>query len=95
MVQIALLVLAPLLGLLVADRRIVVGVLVAVWAVLMIPQTHVVLLDEQLAIRSMGNTAAYMVVNELTLVIAVALAVWLHTRRQASRAATTTASAAA
>lgn len=91
MVQIALLVLAPLLGLLVADRRIVVGVLVAVWAVLMIPQTHTVLLDEQLATRSMANTTAYMVINDLTLVLAVVLALWLHSRRRAAKAVSATA----
>lgn len=81
MVQIALLVLAPLLALTVADRRVVLGVLVLAWAVLMIPQTHVVLLDEQLHDRSMANTAAYFAINELTLVAAAALATWLHRRR--------------
>ena len=85
MVQLALLVLAPLLGFTVADRRTIVGVLVGAWAALMIPQTHVVLLDEQLATRSMANTASYLIVNYLTLAIGVALALWLNRRRQATR----------
>ena len=55
MVQLALLVLAPLLGFTVADRRTIVGVLAGAWAALMIPQTHVVLLDEQLATNSFSD----------------------------------------
>lgn len=88
MVQIAMLVLAPTLGFFVGNRRVVNGVLVGVWAALMaFPQTHAVLLDDQLDKRSYGNTAGYFVVNYITLAAAVGLAAWIAARRARSAAA--------
>ncbi|CAN5543588.1 hypothetical protein BH10ACT1_BH10ACT1_18150 [soil metagenome] len=85
MVQLALLLLAPILGFTVADRRTTFAVLGAAWAVLMVPQTHAVLLVDQLHDRSYGNTIGYFAINYLTLVLAVGLAGWLNARRQRAR----------
>ncbi|MEZ5407725.1 MAG: hypothetical protein R2761_06855 [Acidimicrobiales bacterium] len=77
----ACIILAPLLGWFVPSRRIVWGVLSAVFALLLAPTTHAVLLDDQIDKASMGNTLSYFAVNYVALVVCLAGADWLWRRR--------------
>ncbi len=84
---IAMVILTPALALLVRDRRVVLGALVAVWALILAPQTHQVLLEEQLTDRSYFNTASYFLVNYVILGVALGAANFIHARRQRGRLA--------
>lgn len=79
---IAMIVLAPTLGYFVADRRRTYAVLVAVWAAILMFQTHLVLLVDQLDDASYSNTAGYFVINYVFLAAGIGIATWLHRRRR-------------
>lgn len=74
-------VLAPLLGWFVPSRRVVWAVLSVVFALLMAPTVHVVLLEDQVDKASMGNTLSFFAVNYVALAICLAGADWLWRRR--------------
>ena len=79
--MIATLVLALLAALLVPNRRIVLAVTAGVWLIGLPPTVHAVLLQDQLEIRSWGNTISFFVVNDVALALSVGLAVLVHRRR--------------
>lgn len=79
--MIACIVLAPILGWFVPSRRVVWGVLTTVFAVLMAPTAHAVLLVDQIDKVSMGNTLSFFAVNYVALIICLAGADWLWRRR--------------
>lgn len=79
--MIACIVLAPILGWFVPSRRVVWGVLTSVFALLMAPTAHAVLLVDQIDKVSMGNTLSFFAVNYVALVICLAGADWLWRRR--------------
>ncbi len=79
--MIACIVLAPVLGWFVPSRRVVWGVLTSVFALLMAPTAHAVLLVDQIDKVSMANTLSFFAVNYVALVICLAGADWLWRRR--------------
>lgn len=79
--MLACIVLAPILGFFVPSRRVVWGVLTTVFALLMAPTAHWVLLENQIDIASLGNTLSFFAVNYVALIICLAGADWLWRRR--------------
>lgn len=77
----AAIVLAPLLGWFVPNRRIVWVALSTVFALLMAPTAHFVLLEDQVDKASMGNTLSFFAVNYVGLIVCLAGADWLWRRR--------------
>ena len=82
---IAVLILAPILGLLVGNRRVVFLALTVVWAVLLAPTAHMVLLEDEVDKRSMTNTVSFFAVSYLGLAVGLGIAYLVHRRRWSVR----------
>lgn len=78
---IAMVVLAPTLGYFVTDRRRTFTALVAVWATILMFQTHLVLLVEQKDIASYSNTAGYFALNYVFLAAGIGVVLLIQRRR--------------
>lgn len=73
-------ILAPILGWFVANRRILFGVLTAVWAIGLAPTAHLVLRHDNPS-GSMADTISFFVVSYLGLAISLGLAHLVSRRR--------------
>ncbi len=78
------LVLAPILGWLVPSRRILFGILTAVWAVGLAPTAHLVLRHGN-PDGSLADTISFFVISYLGLALSIGLAHLVHRRRHRNR----------
>ena len=83
----ATIVIAPVLAWFVSNRKVVYGVLAAVFFLALAPTAHAVLLDEQLDKRSMSNTLGFFFVNYVGLGIAIGIAALVLRKRHRPTAA--------